>query len=179
MIAKIFIGLAIALVLFLVVAAFQSPDFRVSRSIAIAAPPAAIFSYVNDFHQWPSWSPWEKLDPAMKRTFDGPNAGNGAAFGWTGNSKVGEGRATIVESHPNELIRVRLDFIKPFASTCMAEYTFQPEGGQTKVVWSMTGSKNLITKAMCLVVSMDKMMGGDFEKGLADLKRVSETAARK
>jgi Polyketide cyclase / dehydrase and lipid transport len=178
MIRKILIGLALVLVVFLVVAAFQPPDFRVARSVSIAAPPAAIFPHVNDFHQWVAWSPWEKLDPEMKRSYAGPTAGNGTIYGWVGNSKVGEGRATIVESRPHELIRIKLDFVKPFAATNFAEYAFRPEGNQTTVTWSMAGRKNFVTKAICLIVSMDKMVGGDFEKGLADLKKVSETAAK-
>jgi Polyketide cyclase / dehydrase and lipid transport len=179
MIRKILIGLALLIVVFLVVAAFQPSDFRVARSISIAAPPAAIFPRVNDFHQWVAWSPWEKLDPEMKRTYEGPSAGSGASYGWVGNNKVGEGRATIVESRPNELIRIKLDFVKPFASTSLAEYTFRAEGNQTTVTWSMAGEKNFATKAICLIVSMDKMVGGDFEKGLADLKKVSEAGAKK
>ena len=178
MIAKILIGLALLIALFLIVAAFQPAEYRVTRSISINAPAETVFAHVNDFQAWSAWSPWEKLDPAMKRTYEGPRAGQGAIYGWTGNGKVGEGRMMILESRPPELIRIQLDFVKPFASTAQAEYTFRPENGKTAVTWTMTGSKNFLSKAMCMIVSMDKMVGGDFEKGLAQLKSVAE-AARK
>lgn len=183
MIKKILLGLLVVIALFLVVAAFQPADYRVVRSASISAPASVVFSQVNDFHQWNAWSPWEKLDPAMKRTFEGPPAGVGAVYGWSGNSQVGEGRSTITESRPNELIKIRLDFVKPFVSTCNIEYTFKPEGGQTGVTWSMDGKHNYVGKVMCLgmslFTSMDKMVGGQFEEGLANLKAVSESAAKK
>lgn len=179
MILKIFLGLVIAVALFLIVAAFQPEDYRVVRSRTIAAPAATIFTQVNDFHRWTAWSPWEKLDPNMRRTYEGPADGVGAAYGWTGNSKVGEGRCTIMESRPNEFLRMRLDFVKPFVSTCTTEYLFRQEGPQTTVTWSMTGKKNFISKAMCLIMSMDRMVGGQFEAGLANLAAVSENAAKK
>jgi hypothetical protein len=179
MIKRILLSLIAIVAVILIVAAFQPADFRVDRKISIAATPATIFAHVNDFHRWTDWSPWEKLDPEMKRTYAGAASGNGAEYGWSGNSTVGEGRATIVESRPNELIRIRLDFVKPMVSTAISEYTFQPQGNQTDVTWSMSGQKNFLTKAVCLFVSMDKMMGGDFEKGLANLKAVSESPARK
>lgn len=179
MIKKILIGLAALIVVFLLIAAFQPSDFRVVRSASISAPPAVVFAQVNDFHRWPAWSPWEKLDPAIKRTFEGAPAGTGAIYGWAGNSKVGEGRCTITESRPHDLIRIRLDFIKPFASISTTEYTFKQEGTQTTVTWSMAGRKNFICKAMGLVMSMDKMVGEQFEEGLANLKAISEAAAKK
>jgi hypothetical protein len=179
MMKRILISLVAILAVFLVIAAFQPSGYRVARSILITAPAATVFAQVNDFHRWTAWSPWEKMDPTMKRTYEGPAAGNGAVYGWVGNSSVGEGRATIVESRPNEFIRIKLDFLKPFASTSITEYTFRPQGNQTEVTWSMAGSKNFAMKAICLVVSMDKMLGGDFEKGLADLKTVSEGEAKK
>jgi hypothetical protein len=122
------------------------------------------------------------LDPAAKYTFTGPSAGADAALAWAGNSEVGEGEMTIVESRPGELVRMRLDFEKPFKSTCVAEFTFHPvtgEGNQTAVTWSMTGKKNFVSKAMCLILSMDKMVGGPFEEGLAKLKSVVEAKAKK
>lgn len=178
MIKKILLGLAALIAVVLVVAAFQADDFSVQRSAKISAPAAVVFGQVNDLKKWQAWSPWEKLDPAMKRTFEGPQAGTGAAYAWAGNSKVGEGRMTITESRPSELIRLRLDFIKPFASTSDVEFSFKPEGGQTAVTWTMSGKKNYMSKLMCMFMSMDKMVGGDFETGLANLKSVSENPAK-
>ena len=179
MLAKILIGIAAVLLVFAVVVAFQPADFQVVRSIKVSAPPPVVFSEVNDFHRWDAWSPWAKLDPAMKQTHEGAPAGVGAIYSWAGNSDVGEGRMTIIESKPNELVRIRLEFLKPFAATNTTDFTFKPEGPQTAVTWTMAGEKNYISKAMCMFVSMDKMVGGDFEKGLTALKSVAETAARK
>jgi hypothetical protein len=178
MLKKILLGLAFIIVAFVVVVALQPSQYRVVRSASIAAAPAVLFAQVNDLHRWQAWSPWEKLDPAMKRTFEGPPVGQGATYAWSGNKDVGEGRMTIIESRPNDLIRCRLDFIKPFASTDTAEFTFQPAGPQTLVTWSMFGETNFVSKAVCLFMSMDKMLGGDFEKGLAGLKAVSEAAVK-
>ncbi len=179
MIKKVFITLAVIVVIFVIVAALQPADYRVTRSASVAAPSGVVFAQVNDLHKWESWSPWEKLDPAMKRVHEGAPAGTGAVYAWAGNSKVGEGRMTITESRPNELIRMKLEFIKPFASTCTTEFALKPESDQTAVTWIMTGKKDFISKAMCLFMSMDKMIGGDFEKGLANLKSLSEAAAKK
>ncbi len=134
---------------------------------------------MNDLHNWEAWSPWAKLDPAARQTYDGPPAGVGAAFAWSGNMQVGEGRMTITESRPNELVRLRLDFVKPFKGTNTAEFTFQPDGDQTGVTWAMTGTRTFIPKAIGLFVSCDKMLGGFFEKGLVQLKAVAEAAAKK
>jgi hypothetical protein len=139
------------------------------------APPEAVFAQVNDFHNWDKWSPWAKLDPNMKVTYDGPTSGAGAKYSWVGNSDVGEGRMTIVESKPNELIRIRLEFIKPFESASDTEFTFKPEGKQTAVTWTMAGKHNFMSKGMCLFMSMDGMVGPDFEKGLASMKTVVES----
>jgi hypothetical protein len=179
MLSKILIGVAAVLAVFAVVVAFQPADFRVARNTTIAAPPPVVFSQVNDLHKWDAWSPWAKLDPAMKQTHAGAPAGTGAVYSWAGNSEVGEGRMTITESRPNELVRIKLEFLKPFSATNTTEFTFKPEGAQTAVTWTMSGEKNFISKAMCMFVSMDKMVGGDFEQGLATLKSVSESIARK
>lgn len=179
MLKKILLGIAAVLVVFAIVVAFQPANFRVVRSATIAAPPAAVFAEVNDFHRWNAWSPWAKLDPAMKQTHEGAPAGTGAIYSWAGNSEVGEGRMTITESRPGELIRIKLDFIKPFAATNPTEFTFKPEGNQTAVTWTMTGEKNYISKAVCMFMNMDKMVGGDFEKGLASLKTITEGSAKK
>jgi len=176
--SKILFGLAAVLLVFLVVVAFQPADFQVVRSTKISAPPPVVFTEVNDLHRWNAWSPWAKLDPAMKQTHEGAPAGSGAVYSWAGNSDVGEGRMTITESRPNELVRIKLEFLKPFAQTNTTEFTFKPEGPQTSVTWSMAGRKNFISKAVCMFMNMDKMVGGDFEKGLAALKSVAESAAR-
>jgi hypothetical protein len=170
----ILIVIAVVVALLIVVIATRPTDFSITRSTTISASPQAVFPHVNDFHHWEAWSPWAKIDPEMKMTFAGPAAGTGAVYTWTGNSKVGEGRMTIVESHPSDLVRIKLEFLKPFAATNATEFTFQPQGSQTAVTWSMSGKRNFMTKAMGLVMSMEKMLGGQFEKGLYQLKAVVE-----
>ncbi|MDX6531033.1 MAG: hypothetical protein QOH41_3323 [Blastocatellia bacterium] len=178
MIKKILIGIAVIVVVLVVVIALQSSTYHVERSATINAPAAAVFAQVNDFHKWNAWSPWAKLDPAMKQTFEGAPAGSGAVYTWTGNKQVGEGRMTITESHPSDLVKINLQFLRPFAGNSVTVFTFRPEGNQTTVTWSMTGEKNFLAKAFHLVVNMDKMVGGDFEKGLAQMKSVAEAAAK-
>jgi uncharacterized protein YndB with AHSA1/START domain len=178
MLKKILIGIAVIVGAFVVIVALQPSDFRIVRSSTIAAPPATVFAQVNDFHKWEAWSPWARLDPAAKSSFDGPAAGNGATFRWAGNEEVGEGSMTITESRPSDLIRIKLEFLKPFAATNTAEFTFKPEGEQTVVTWSMFGTNNFIAKAFCLFINMDKMVGGQFEKGLASMKSVAEAASK-
>jgi hypothetical protein len=175
----ILIVIAAVIALFVVVVATRPADFRVMRSTAISAPPAVVFAQVNDFHNWDGWSPWARMDPEMKATYAGPAVGTGAVYSWVGNNKVGEGRMTIMESHPSDLVRIKLEFMKPFAATNTAEFTFQPQENQTAVTWTMSGKKNFITKAMGLVMNMDKMVGGQFDQGLAQMKSVAETAAKK
>jgi hypothetical protein len=141
----------------------------------MSAPATAPFAQVNDFHNWDGWSPWAKLDPTMKQTYEGAPAGTGAIYTWVGNKQVGEGRMTITESRPNEFVRINLEFMRPFKATNTAEFSFKPDGQNTTVTWSMTGSKNFIFKAMGLFMSMDKMVGKDFEKGLAGMKEIVES----
>ena len=171
--------LAAIVVLLLILVALQPSAFRVARSTKIAATPAAVFEHVNDFHKWNAWNPWGKIDPAMKQTYEGAPAGQGAKYSWVGNKDVGEGRMTIVESRPGNLVRIDMQFIKPFAGTSVAEFTFQPEGGGTTVTWSMSSTKNFMMKGMHLIMNMDKMIGGQFEKGLADMKREVEAVPAK
>jgi hypothetical protein len=140
------------------------------------APPTVVFQQVNDFHRWEAWSPWAKLDPHAKVTFDGPPAGKGATFTWSGNDKVGAGRQTIIGSQPDELIQIKLEFERPFKDTSTTEFAFKPQGEQTLVTWSMYGKNNFIGRAFCMFINMDKMVGGDFEKGLASMKAVVESA---
>ena len=178
MLVKILIALAVVVAGLVVVIALQPADFRVSRRATIAAPAPVVFAQVNDFHHWAAWSPWAKLDPAMKQTYEGAPAGAGAVYTWVGNREVGEGRMTIVESRAGDLVRVRLDFVKPFAGTSVAEFTFRPEGDRTAVTWTMTGEKNFVAKAIHLVMNMDRMIGDQFDKGLAAMKTVAEAAPR-
>jgi len=178
MLKKILIALAAIVVVFIAVVAMQPSDFRVARTATISAPAPAVFAQVNDFHNWEEWSPWAKLDPAAKNSFEGPSAGSGAIFRWAGNKEVGEGSMTITESRPSDLIRIKLEFLKPFQATNTAEFTFKPEGNQTAVTWSMAGKNNFISKAICLFMNMDKMVGGKFEEGLAHMKSVVEAAPK-
>ncbi len=169
-------GLAI-IGLLAVLAAFiytRPGEFSVSRSASISAPPVKVFANVNELQKWQAWSPWAKLDPDCKTTFEGPAAGAGAIMRWDGNNKVGKGSMTVTDSKPTELVRFRLDFLKPFKGTNTAEFTFRPEGNGTNVRWSMKGTNNFVGKAMSLVMNCEKMVGPQFEKGLEQLKSVSE-----
>lgn len=177
MFKNVLIAIAVAIVGFCIVVALQPDEFKISRSITINAAPAVVFAQVNDFHRWMNWSPWEKMDPAMKRTYAGPSSGEGAVYAWVGNREVGEGAMTLVKSQPPERIEIRLDFVKPMAATNHAEFTFNPEGKDTVVTWTMSGRNNFISKAICLFMNMDKMAGTQFEKGLADLKSLAEAPA--
>jgi Polyketide cyclase / dehydrase and lipid transport len=156
------------------VIALQPAEFRVARSAAMAAPQPAVFAQVNDFHKWEAWNPWGKIDPAIKQSYAGASSGTGAIYTWAGNKQVGEGRMTIVESRPSDLIRINLEFLKPFAATNTAVFTFKPVGAQTDVTWSMTGKNNFMAKAIHLFMDMDKMVGGQFEQGLASMKSLVE-----
>ena len=167
--------LGIAVVAVLALAATRPNSYHVTRTATIAASPAAVFAQVNDFRRWEAWSPWEKLDPAMKRTFSGPEAGKDAAYGWVGSDKVGEGRMTILESEPDARIGIRLDFIKPFEETCQVGFTFAPAGEGTNVTWTMDGNHTYMSKVMCVFMDMEKMIGTDYEKGLAQLKTLAES----
>ena len=176
---KIFLTLVVIIGIFALIVAMQPADYRIERSATIAAPTPVVFNQVNDFHNWQAWSPWTKLDPSAKNSFEGPSSGDGAIFAWSGNDKIGEGRMTITESQPTDLVKIKLDFIRPFADTANVDFTFKPQGEQTQVTWGMAGHKNFLGKAICLFMNMEKMVGPDFERGLAQLKTVSETAAHK
>ena len=174
MLIKILVGLVILALVFIVVVMLQPASFRVERTAIMSAPALAAFSQVNDFHNWEAWSPYAKMDPQARKTFEGPPAGAGSMFAWSGNNKIGEGRMTITESHPSDLIRINLAFSRPFQATNIAEFTFKPAGNQTAVTWSMSGRKNFISKAFCLFANMDRLVGTDFEKGLASMKSIVE-----
>jgi len=175
MFKKILIALAVLIVGFVVVVALQPSDFQVERSATMAAPQAELFAQVNDLHKWDAWSPWAKLDPDAKISFEGPESGQGAAMTWSGNDKVGEGEMTVVESQPNDAVKLKVDFVKPFEGTSNSEFGFKPDGGQTAVTWTMSAHHNFLEKAFCLVMNGKKMIGDDMEKGLAQLKSVAET----
>ena len=174
MLKKILLAFAALIVIFLIVVAFQPDEFRISRTANMAATAPAVFAQVNDFHAWEAWSPWAKLDPNAKATFEGPKAGEGAVFIWSGNNEVGEGRMTLTESRPNERIKIKLDIVKPMEGTSDVEFAFKQQGASTDVTWTMSGRNNFISKAVCLFMNQDKMLGGYFEKGLASLKAVAE-----
>ncbi|HEX6093442.1 MAG TPA: SRPBCC family protein [Dongiaceae bacterium] len=180
MIRKILIaiaGIAVIIGAFAVFVALQPAEFRIERTATIAAPAPEVFAQVNDLHNWRAWSPWAKLDPQAKVTFEGAPAGQGAVFNWSGNDDVGEGSMTLAESRPNELIRIQVAFVRPFEGGNVSEFAFKPDGAQTAVTWTMSGRNGFIGKAMCLFVDMDKMLGGDMEKGLAQMKAVTEAKA--
>ncbi|HWU53317.1 MAG TPA: SRPBCC family protein [Tahibacter sp.] len=159
----------------LVAAAFRPESFRIERSIRIKAPPEKIYAFIDDFHRWTAWSPWEKLDPALKRDYSGAASGKDAVYAWKGNSKVGQGRMQIVEATPHSRIRIQLDFLKPFEAHNTAEFTLQPVADGTEVHWAMYGPQPYFSKLMGLFFNMDKMIGKDFEAGLASLKAGAES----
>lgn len=178
----VLIGLAALGVLVIAVVllvALQSDQFEVSRQTKIAARAGSVFEHVNDFRKWEHWSPWAKIDPAMKQTYEGPELGAGAMYSWVGNDQVGEGKMTILDSRPGEVVKIKLEFVKPFAATNTAEFTFHPEGDHTLVTWKMYGDQNFMLKALHLfrVLDMDRMVGPDFEKGLASMKAIAEGKA--
>lgn len=155
-------------------AALRPDHFEVRRAISIQAPPDKIFALIDDFHQWSAWSPWEKMDPAMKRTHSGAAAGKGAAYAWEGNSKVGQGRMEIIESTPPSRVAIQLDFVKPFEGHNVAEFTLVPQGDATQLSWVMRGPSPYVARLMGIFFNMDQMIGKDFEAGLAKLKADAE-----
>jgi len=175
MLGKLLLGLVIVVVVLAIVVATRPSTFRVERSILITASPESVFAQVNDFHSWAAWSPWEKLDPKMEKTFSGPSAGADATYAWkSDNGKVGQGRMTIERSDLPSSVSVKLEFIKPFAATNTVTFTMIPAGTQTRTTWAMDGHSGFLGKLFHLVMNMDKMVGGDFERGLAALKSVTE-----
>ncbi|MEO8213108.1 MAG: SRPBCC family protein [Myxococcales bacterium] len=165
----------------LLVFASTRPDkYHVERATTIAAPPEVIYAQLVDFKNWPAWSPWEKRDPQMKKSFEGPPSGAGSSYSWQGNKEVGKGKMTIVTSEPPQHITYRLEFVEPFKSVADTGFTLLREGdSKTAVTWAMDGTNNFISKLFSVVMDMDKMIGGDFAAGLASLKSVSESEAAK
>ena len=168
------IVVGVLLAALLIYAATQPDTFRVQRAISIKAPPEKIFPLINDLHSWGAWSPWEKMDPAMKRTFSGAASGKGAVYEWEGNHEVGKGRMEIMESSPPSKVVIKLDFIKPFEAHNIAEFTLESKGDSTNVTWAMHGPNPYIAKVIHIFFSMDSMVGKQFEAGLANLKTIAE-----
>lgn len=166
--------LAIAIAVVLILAATKSDTFRIERSGTINAPADKIFAVLNDFRQWGGWSPWEHKDPDMKRTYGGPERGKGATYGWEGDKNVGTGRMEILEANTPSKLVIKLDFFKPFEAHNTAEFTMLPQGNATNVHWVMHGPANFMSKVMQVFMNMDKMVGKDFEQGLANLKQLTE-----
>lgn len=174
MLKKILIVLVLAVAGVLHYAATKPDTFQVQRRATIAAPPERVFALIDDFHRWGEWSPWEKLDPAMTRTFEGPASGTGAVYAWKGNKDVGQGRMEIAESSPPGRIAIKLDFIEPMESNNVTEFVLAPKDGGTEVTWTMRGPSPYLTKVMDTVVGMDRLIGKDFEAGLANMKAAAE-----
>jgi uncharacterized protein YndB with AHSA1/START domain len=172
-IAIVAVVLAIVVAVVLILALTKPDVFRVQRAAAMQAPPERIFSLINDFHQWGNWSPWEHRDPAMKRTFSGNESGKGAVYAWDGNKNVGAGRMEILDAVLPKIV-IKLDFIKPFEGHNTAEFTMLPRGGATDVTWTMYGATPLLGKVMHVFINMDRMIGKDFEAGLANRKKAVE-----
>ena len=178
MFKKVLLVLAVVVAGFVSVVATRPSTYRVERSITIAAPVEIPFGSVNDFHKWHFWSPWDALDPKMQKTFDGPFAGPGAIYSWSGNDQVGKGKMTILDSKPYESIQIQLEFIEPWASKNTTHFTFQPAAEGVTVRWAMEGNNDFMGKAFSLFMDMDGMIGKDFEKGLATMKSLAETEAK-
>jgi hypothetical protein len=177
MAVQIIIGIIAVIGLFVGVVATRPAKFRIERSVVAAAPPEKAFVHVNDFHKWVAWSPWEALDPTMKKTFEGAPTGVGSIYSWVGNPKVGEGRMTIERSDAPSVVGLKLEFFKPWKATNATTFSFEtvPEG--TKITWAMDGTNDFSGKAFSLVMNMDKLVGRDFERGLEALKKLAEGAS--
>jgi uncharacterized protein YndB with AHSA1/START domain len=174
MLKNIAIAVVVLIAAVLVFAATRPDNFRVQRATSIKAPPEKIFPLITDLHSWGSWSPWEKKDPTMKRTYSGAASGKGAVYAWEGNSKVGEGRMEITDVSPPSKVTIKLDFVKPMEGHSIAEFTLEPKGDSTNVAWTMYGPTAYVAKVIGIFVSMDEMIGKEFETGLANLRNVAE-----
>lgn len=168
------VGLAALIAVLLILAAMRPNTFRVERSIDINAPADKIFPLINDYRHWPSWSPYENVDPAMQRTFSGAPSGKGSVYEWNGNKNIGRGRMEILEATPASKIVIKLDFFSPFEAHNTAEFTMRPQGGATNVTWAMHGPSPFMTKIMHMFFNMDRMVGGQFQQGLTSMKAVAE-----
>lgn len=177
MLKAIVVGLAVLVAGFLGYVALQPSVGVITRSAVIAAPAAQIFPHVNSFKQWEAWSPWAKLDPNSKTEFEGPDAGVGSIMKWSGNDEVGQGAMAIVESRTDEDIKIRMDFVKPFASVSDVNFAFKPEGDGTRVTWTMAGEQPFWVRAICILMQANRQVGAMFEKGLANLATASGAPA--
>jgi uncharacterized protein YndB with AHSA1/START domain len=158
----------------LIFAATKPDTFRVQRAASIKAPPENVFAFLNDFNRWGAWSPWEKKDSAMKRTFGAVTSGKGALYAWEGNKDVGQGRMEIAQSVPPSKVTIKLDFVKPFEAHNIVEFTLEPKDDTTNVTWEMQGDTPYFAKIIHVFIDMDSMVGKDFEAGLANLKAIAE-----
>jgi uncharacterized protein YndB with AHSA1/START domain len=174
---KILIALAVVFAVLVGIISMVPAAFLVERHTTIAAPPSVVYSQVDDFHNWARWSPWDKLDADLKRTYSGPTNGLNAHYEWSGE-KTGDGNMTITEDKPNERVAIALNFVKPFKAENLSTFVFTPSGAGTEVSWAMTGRRGFLEKAMALVMDMDKMVGPDFEKGLEGIKGLAEADAK-
>lgn len=175
---RILIGLVVIIGIFLIFVATRPADFHVERSATLAATPAALFAQVNDHHKFTVWNPFMKFDPNVKNTYSGPDAGVGAVCSWDGNKNIGAGSSTITESKPNELVRMRMDWKRPMEGTSTVDFTFTPAGDKTVVKWAMYGKNNFLGKLVSVFMNCDKMVGPQFEEGLANLGRVAAPATK-
>src|SRR5688572_24603134 len=173
MIKKILIGVVAVIVIFVIIVATRPADFRVERSATIAAPAQALFDQINDHHNFNKWNPFLKVDPNVKNTYSGPSSGVGATCSWDGNKDIGAGSATIIESRPGELVRMRMDWKRPMEGTSTVDFTFKPVGDKTVVTWAMYGKNGFVGKAVSVFMDCDTMCGPPFEQGLADLGKVA------
>jgi hypothetical protein len=174
MLKKILIAVAVLIAVILALAAFQPDTFTIRRTATISAKPEKIFAQINDFHNWGAWDPWAKLDPSMKVTLSGTKEGKGAVYEWAGNNQVGSGRMEIIDSATPSKVDILLNMIKPMAAQNTATFTLTPKGNSTDVTWAMEGHIPFVGKIFHLFMNMDKMVGGQFDKGLADLKTAAE-----
>jgi len=174
MLKLIFLLIVVTIVAILILASFKPSSFRVERSALIQTTPEKLFPHLNDLRSWAAWSTWEKMDPQMKKTYSANSAGKGATYEWEGNKKVGHGRMSIADSFPDTKVVIQLDFIQPFEAHNIAELQLLPQNGGTLVTWAMYGPMPFISKLFSVFVSMDKMIGKDFEDSLANLKTVAE-----
>lgn len=171
----ILVAVVLVVAIFLIFVATRPADFKITRSLSMHAAPQAVFEQINDFQNWRNWSPWERLDPNLQRTYEGPPAGVGSVYSWQGNKKVGAGRMTILESRPGERVRIKLEFFRPFKATNTAEFSIKTQFNETLVTWDMTGCNHFCAKLFSLVLNIDKLVGKDFEKGLNSMKSVVES----
>jgi hypothetical protein len=174
MVKKIAIIIGILIAGILIYAANRPDTFRIERSTSIKASPEKIFPHINGFHQWEAWSPWEKIDPAIKRSYSGAGSGKGAVYAWEGNKDIGKGRMEIIESTPSSRIVIKIDFIQPLEAHNRIEFTLERQGDATRVTQAMYGPSPFISKLIGVFCSMDKMVGQKFEEGQASLKAIAE-----